>query len=54
MPVALNIKDSANMFPSDWKAIAEFIYARRNDGYKGFNQTGVSQIILQTNPTISD
>ena len=22
----------------------------RNDGYKGFNQTGISKIILETNP----
>lgn len=30
------IKDSANMFHKDWKKIAQAIYDRRNDGYKGF------------------
>ena len=35
-PVPLMGKDSSNMTPTDWKAIAEAIYLRRNRGYKGF------------------
>lgn len=35
-PLALMCKDSSNMVPADWRAIAEAIYTRRNRGYKGF------------------
>lgn len=35
-PLALMCKDSSNMMPADWRAIAEAIYTRRNRGYKGF------------------
>jgi len=34
--LALMCKDSSNMAPADWTAIAEAIYQRRNRGFRGF------------------
>ena len=34
--VALMNKDSTNIVPSDWTAMAQAVYDRRNDGYAGF------------------
>jgi L-asparaginase len=34
--VVLANKDSANMTPGDWRAIAEAVYVRRDGGYTGF------------------
>jgi L-asparaginase len=34
--VALMSKDSTNMTPNDWSAIAEAVYSRRHDGFDGF------------------
>jgi L-asparaginase len=34
--LALMCKDGTNMNPTDWKAIAEAIYQRRDRGYRGF------------------
>ena len=35
-PVALCCKDGANIFPEEWKLLAQAIFQRRNEGYAGF------------------
>ena len=46
--------EDAQRFEQEQVIGSHFEILERNDGYKGFNQTGVSQIILQTNPLNRD
>jgi len=47
-------KADAERFATEGVRGSHLEILERNDGYKGFNQTGVSKIILQTNPILAD
>ena len=43
-------EDEAGRFRNDGVIGSHLEILQRNDGYKGFNKTGISEIILETNP----
>lgn len=46
--------DDAKRFEAEGVIGSHLEILERNDGFKGFNQTGISRIIRQTNPTLAD